>query len=111
MKSFKYTRATDARNAVQTVSAEFDGEIFSWRHESDRFNERIRRASRRARRYYAPLNLTQIKVGNGGVSIGALAKNTDTANHPLIRQNYPLLTQAILAGASAQLAQYGDQRR
>jgi xanthine dehydrogenase YagS FAD-binding subunit len=40
---------------------------------------------------------------NGGVSIGALAKNTDTANHPFIRQNFPLLTQAILAGASAQI--------
>jgi xanthine dehydrogenase YagS FAD-binding subunit len=32
-----------------------------------------------------------------------LAKNTDTANHPLIRKNYPLLTQAIVAGASGQL--------
>ena len=52
----------------------------------------------------AGLNLSQIKtVGNGGVSIGALAKNTDTANHPLIRQNYPLLSQAILAGASQQI--------
>ena len=54
------------------------------------------------------LNLTQIQpiadnVGGGSLSIGALAKNTDTANHPLVRQNYPLLTQAILAGASAQI--------
>jgi xanthine dehydrogenase YagS FAD-binding subunit len=50
------------------------------------------------------LNLADIKsASNGGVTIGALAKNTDTANHPLIRQNYPLLTQAILAGASGQL--------
>lgn len=54
------------------------------------------------------LNLTQIKTiltgaNKGGVSIGALGKNTDTANHPLIRQNFPLLTQAILAGASAQI--------
>lgn len=39
----------------------------------------------------------------GGVMIGALAKNSDTANHPLIRQKYPLLSQAILAGASAQI--------
>jgi xanthine dehydrogenase YagS FAD-binding subunit len=49
------------------------------------------------------LALTQIRASGGGVSIGALAKNTDTANHLLIRQNYPLLTQAILAGASAQI--------
>jgi xanthine dehydrogenase YagS FAD-binding subunit len=50
------------------------------------------------------LNLADIKTApNGGVTIGALAKNTDTANHPLIRKNYPLLTQAIVAGASGQL--------
>ncbi len=42
-------------------------------------------------------------TADGGVSIGALAKNTDTANHPLIRKQYPLLTQAILAGASPQI--------
>jgi xanthine dehydrogenase YagS FAD-binding subunit len=49
------------------------------------------------------LKLAEIKQTNGGVSIGALATNTETANHPLIRNNYPLLTQAIVAGASAQL--------
>ncbi len=40
---------------------------------------------------------------DGGVRIGALARNSDTANHPLIRQRYPLLAQALLAGASPQL--------
>ncbi len=39
----------------------------------------------------------------GGVSIGGLGKNTNAANHQLIRKNYPLLTKAILAGASAQI--------
>ncbi|RYE91131.1 MAG: xanthine dehydrogenase family protein subunit M, partial [Oxalobacteraceae bacterium] len=39
----------------------------------------------------------------GGVRIGALARNSDVANHPLIRQRYPLLSQALLSGASAQL--------
>ena len=49
------------------------------------------------------VKFAQIRTTNDGVSIGALAKNTDTANHPLVRQNYPLLTQAILAGASGQI--------
>lgn len=40
---------------------------------------------------------------NGGVRIGALARNSDVANHPLIRQRFPLLSQALLSGASAQL--------
>ena len=40
---------------------------------------------------------------NGGVRLGALARNSDTANHPLVRQHYPLLSRAILSGASPQL--------
>ncbi|TCC98129.1 xanthine dehydrogenase family protein subunit M [Pedobacter frigidisoli] len=54
------------------------------------------------------LSYTQIKsISSGpnaeGISIGALCKNTDTANDPIIRQNFPLVAQAILAGASAQI--------
>jgi xanthine dehydrogenase YagS FAD-binding subunit len=49
------------------------------------------------------LKLAEIKAAGDGISIGALATNTDTANHPLIRRDYPLLTQAIVAGASGQL--------
>jgi xanthine dehydrogenase YagS FAD-binding subunit len=43
------------------------------------------------------------QLPDGGVRIGALASNSDAANHPLIRQRYSLLTQALLSGASAQL--------
>lgn len=39
----------------------------------------------------------------GGVRLGALTRNSDTANHPLVRQMYPLLSRAILSGASPQL--------
>ena len=39
----------------------------------------------------------------GGVRIGALMSNSDLAQHPSIRQRYPLLSQALLAGASPQL--------
>ncbi|GGI25382.1 FAD binding domain-containing protein [Pedobacter mendelii] len=54
------------------------------------------------------LDLTSISsittgTNSRGVSIGGLGKNTDAANHQLIRKNYPLLTKAILAGASAQI--------
>ncbi|MDP9107569.1 MAG: xanthine dehydrogenase family protein subunit M [Pseudomonadota bacterium] len=44
-----------------------------------------------------------VELPDGGVRIGAMARNSDTANHPLIRQRYPLLSQALLAGASPQL--------
>jgi xanthine dehydrogenase YagS FAD-binding subunit len=39
----------------------------------------------------------------GGLRLGALARNADTAYHPLVRERYPLLSAAILAGASPQL--------
>lgn len=39
----------------------------------------------------------------GGVRIGALVTNAELAAHPLVRTRYPLLSQAILAGASGQL--------
>ncbi|WP_157270826.1 FAD binding domain-containing protein [Azohydromonas aeria] len=39
----------------------------------------------------------------GGLRIGAAALNSDVANHPLVRSRYPLLSQALLAGASPQL--------
>ena len=40
---------------------------------------------------------------DGGLRIGALVRNSDAANHALVRERYPLLSQAFLAGASAQL--------
>jgi len=49
------------------------------------------------------LQLNTIKPTTAGISLGALAKNTETANHPIIRKDYPLLSKAILAGASAQI--------
>jgi xanthine dehydrogenase YagS FAD-binding subunit len=39
----------------------------------------------------------------GGVKIGALVKNSELANHPMIKSQYPLLSQALLSGASPQL--------
>ncbi|MFD2287631.1 xanthine dehydrogenase family protein subunit M [Pedobacter petrophilus] len=37
------------------------------------------------------------------VRLGAAARNADTAYHPIIEGRYPLLSKAILAGASAQI--------
>ena len=42
-------------------------------------------------------------TADGGVMIGALVSNADLAWHPLIEARYPLVSQAILAGASPQL--------
>lgn len=40
---------------------------------------------------------------DGGMRIGALVPNSDLANHPRVRERFPLLAQALVAGASPQL--------
>ena len=102
MRPFNYTRATEAGNAVKEVSANKDAKfIAGGTNLLDLMKEGVENPN--ALVDIARLNLSQIREMNGGISIGALARNADTANHPLVRQNYPLLSQAILAGASAQL--------
>jgi xanthine dehydrogenase YagS FAD-binding subunit len=50
------------------------------------------------------LELTKIEpVPNGGLMIGALVRNSDLANDQQVIEKYPLLSQALLSGASPQL--------
>jgi len=49
------------------------------------------------------LPLSRIEPSGDGVRIGAMAKNSDVAYHPLIASRYPVLSQALLSGASPQL--------
>ena len=107
MRPFKYTKANDAANAVQAVAANTNSKFLAGgTNILDLMKEDVERPDELVD--ITRLNLTQIKTvsdgaNKGGVSIGGLGKNTDAANHPLVRQNYPLLTQAILAGASQQI--------
>ena len=50
------------------------------------------------------LSLNTIDVTpDGGLKIGATVRNSDLANHPVVQRDYAVLSQALLAGASAQL--------
>jgi len=49
------------------------------------------------------LGLDAVTETGGGVMIGAGVRMTDLAAHPLIRERYPVVSQALLAGASGQL--------
>jgi xanthine dehydrogenase YagS FAD-binding subunit len=50
------------------------------------------------------LPLDQIQPSpDGGVVIGALARNSAVAHHPIIQRDYPVLSEALLSGASPQL--------
>jgi xanthine dehydrogenase YagS FAD-binding subunit len=49
------------------------------------------------------LDLRKIQADAKGIKLGALASNTEVANHPEIKQRWPGISQALLAGASPQL--------
>ncbi|HEX7337664.1 MAG TPA: xanthine dehydrogenase family protein subunit M [Gemmatimonadales bacterium] len=102
MRPFKYARASDPGGAAGAVAANPQAKFLAGgTNLLDLMKEDVERPTELVD--LTRLKLNEIKRAGGGVSIGALATNTETANHPLIRQNYPLLTQAIVAGASGQL--------
>ncbi|MER7176630.1 FAD binding domain-containing protein [Streptomyces mesophilus] len=43
------------------------------------------------------------ELADGSVRLGATVRNSDLAAHPLVRDRYPVLSQALLSGASGQL--------
>src|ERR671922_1383079 len=49
------------------------------------------------------LPLDKIEATADGLKIGATVRNSDLAHHPTVQRDYSVLSQAILAGASAQL--------
>src|SRR5580698_4089939 len=42
-------------------------------------------------------------ASDGGLILGALTRNSDVAHHPMVQRSYPVLSQALLSGASPQL--------
>ncbi|MFD5950251.1 FAD binding domain-containing protein [Streptomyces collinus] len=49
-----------------------------------------------------PLDTVE-ELPEGALRVGAMVRNSDLAAHPLVRDRYPALSQAVLAGASGQL--------
>jgi xanthine dehydrogenase YagS FAD-binding subunit len=49
------------------------------------------------------LELSRIEPVNGGLRIGALARNSDVANDARVKRDYAVLSEAILSGASPQI--------
>ncbi len=107
MRPFTYTRAKDPSSATKELAGNPNAKFLAGgTNLLDLMKEDVERPS--AIIDITTLNLTEIRpiatgANKGGISLGGLGKNTEAANHPLIRQNYPLLTQAILAGASGQI--------
>ncbi|MCS6874416.1 MAG: xanthine dehydrogenase family protein subunit M [Pyrinomonadaceae bacterium] len=103
MRPFKFSRAEEAERAIRAVKENPQAKfIAGGTNLLDLMKEGVELPNELID--ITKLPFTQIKtLPNGNLSIGALARNSDTANHPLVRQKYPILTQAILSGASPQI--------
>jgi len=102
VRPFSYVRTSDADAAARAVGANPQAKFLAGgTNLLDLMKEDVERPTQLVD--VSRLKLTEIRPARGGVSIGALATNTETANNPLIRTSYPLLTQAIVAGASGQI--------
>ena len=104
MKSFAYVRADDLPMAVREIAAGNGAARFiaGGTNLIDLMKENVERPDRLIDITHLPLR--EIRAApNGGMRLGALATNTDVAYNAEIERRYPLLSKAILAGASPQL--------
>ncbi|WP_421535279.1 FAD binding domain-containing protein [Pseudomonas marginalis] len=101
MNPFQYSKPADVHAAVHLSSAA-SRFIAGGTNLLDLMKENISRPEHLIDITGLPLNEIE-QTAEGGLRIGALVSNADLAWHPLIEQRYPLLSQAILAGASPQL--------
>ena len=103
MKSFAYLRATDVDTAVQAITSEPQAKFLGGgTNLVDLMREGIEQPGTVIDITRLPLDGIE-EVADGGVRIGALVRNSSLAASPLIRARYPMLSQAILHGASGQL--------
>ena len=102
MRPFQYSRARTLTDAAQMTVGEDTLAIAGGTNLLDLMKLQVE----------VPDQLTDInQIGlreientdDGGLRVGALATNTETAVHPRVRSDYPVLARAILAGATQQL--------
>jgi xanthine dehydrogenase YagS FAD-binding subunit len=103
MNNFAYTRAADAADAARQIAADPNARfVAGGTNLIDLMKANVMQPSRLIDISRLPLNKVE-ETADGGLRIGALVPNTDLAYHPLIEARYPLLSSAIMAGASQQL--------
>jgi xanthine dehydrogenase YagS FAD-binding subunit len=103
MINFQYARANDVADAVRQIAADPAAKfIAGGTNLLDLMKYDVERPLRLIDISRLPLKTVE-ETADGGLRIGALVPNSDLAYHPVIQQRYPLLSSAILAGASQQL--------
>ncbi|MFC7330044.1 FAD binding domain-containing protein [Marinactinospora rubrisoli] len=100
MNPFAYTRAGDAADAVRLGAAAGAKYLGGGTNLVDLMRETVERPN-------TLVDVTGLSAAieerAGGLLIGAAARNTAVAEHRAVRTRYPVLSRAILAGASAQI--------
>jgi xanthine dehydrogenase YagS FAD-binding subunit len=103
MKSFAYLSAPDVETAVRAISTEPNAKFLGGgTNLVDLMREEVEAPDTIIDITRLPLT-DVVELPDGGIRIGALVRNSHLAANQLIRSRYPLLSQAILTGASAQL--------
>jgi len=103
MNPFQYTRSSAASGAIQSLVKEPRAHLLAG---GTNLIDLVKMGVVVPERLVDinPLPLKSVeKTATGGLRIGALATNSEVADHPLVLQDYPLLSLAINAGASPQL--------
>src|SRR5437660_1293804 len=109
MHTFEFTRPADAAGAVATAAqaktAQQGADVRFVAGETtllDLMKLNIETPARLLDINRLPLDKVEA-TPDGGLKIGATVRNSDLANHPTVQRDYAVLSQALLAGASAQL--------
>lgn len=103
MKSFSYVSAPDIGTALRTIADGGDVKFLAGGTSLvDLMREGIEQPSTVVDITRLPLTGID-ELPDGGIRVGALVSNSRLAADPLVRTRYPVLAQAILHGASAQL--------
>jgi xanthine dehydrogenase YagS FAD-binding subunit len=102
MRPFTYERATDPRAAIAAVSRAGAKYISGGTNLLDLMKLEIEQPTHLVDISRLPLKDIE-ELPDGGLRIGAQAANSDTASDTRVRTRYPVLTQALVAGASGQL--------
>lgn len=102
MKSFAYYRAEDSKHATQLLIDHSGKFIAGGTNLLDLMKLQLETPITLVDISRLPLTSIE-KTTEGGLRIGALVTNSDLAVHPQVRENYPVLSRALLAGASGQI--------
>jgi xanthine dehydrogenase YagS FAD-binding subunit len=103
MNPFGYSRAADANQAVTAISSKPQGKFLGGgTNLIDLMKMGVETPSELVDINRLPLAQIE-ELPDKRVRIGALARNSDVAEHELIKTRYPFLTEALLSGASPQL--------